>query len=489
MKPHFQILWNHLENVSTIETDSPGERRRKVTLVMVSAFCCLTAVLSITNSIITSRPIIEILMPLIFIIVVGIAMFIYVFTKRFSILLYPFLVMVLCIPVFFQMSTGGFSGQTSISIIIWGILAPFGALMFLNTRKATWWFIAYLSLVLLALYLDEYFTRFAEFPILFSELGTSHTGLMVNHGLTIIVLSITIFFSMRYYVSAFQREHNRAEKLVVDLTNTNEELEATLTELKETQTELVQSEKMASLGKLAAGLAHEINNPIGALKSTASTSKQCVSKLEQFFDEHDVFTELKSDTKFQNFLQILKDNSQVFETVSERVGQTVNNFINFARLDKAGFDRVDIHQALNNTLSLIQHEIKAQTTVEKQYGEVPKVACYPGELNQVFMNLLTNAAQAIEEEGKIIICTSMEQEKVHVQIIDSGVGIPQEQLPRLFDPGFTKDGVRVKAGIGLFSSYNIIQKHHGEIKVESEVGKGTVFTIILPIDLENNKND
>jgi signal transduction histidine kinase len=486
MKPYFQILWNHLEKVSTIETDSPGERRRKLTLVIVAIFCCLTGAISITNSIINSRPVIEISSPLIFVTIVGIALLFYFVSKKFSILLYPFLISILFIPVFFQMSTGGFSGQGSVSIIIWAILAPFGALMFLDSRKATWWFVAYLLLVLLSLSFDKYVTRFAEFPILFSELGTSHTGLMVDHGLTIIVLSITIFFSMRYYVNAFQREHNRAEKLVVDLTNTNRELEATLTELKETQTELVQSEKMASLGKLAAGLAHEINNPIGALKSTASTSKQCVSKMEQFFEEREGFSEIKSDAKFQNFFQILKDNSQVFETVSERVGKTVNNFINFARLDKAGFDRVDIHQALDNTLSLIQHEIKAQTMVEKQYGEVPKVACYPGELNQVFMNLLTNAAQAIEGKGTITIRTFLENEKLCIQIQDSGRGIPREQLSGLFDPSFSREGSRVRAGMGLFTSYNIVKKHQGDLQVESEVGKGTVFTIILPIDLENN---
>jgi signal transduction histidine kinase len=488
MKNLFFIAWEGLQKVSTFETDSPGERRRKLTLVIVAVFCCLTAVLSIINSIINSRPLIDIFNPLIFLTIVGIAMFIYFLTKRFSILLYPFLFTVLFIPVSFQMSTGGFSGQTSVWIIIWAILAPFGALMFLNVRKATWWFVAYLFLVLLSLSLDEYFTRFAEFPISFSELNVSHTQLIFDNGFGIIVLSITIFFSMRYFVNAFQREHNRAEKLVEDLTNTNQELEATLTELKETQTELVQSEKMASLGKLAAGLAHEINNPIGALKSTAGTSKHCVSKMEQFFEEHEGYNELKSDAKFQNFFQILKDNSHVFETVSERVGQTVNNFINFARLDKAGFDRVDIHQAIDNTLSLIQHELKAQTMVVKEYGEIPKVACYPGELNQLFMNLLTNAAKAIEGEGKIIIRTSMEQEKVHVQIIDSGVGIPQDQLPGLFDPSFTKDSSRVRAGLGLFASYNIVKKHRGEIKVESEIGKGTVFTIILPKDLEDTKN-
>ncbi len=162
----------------------------------------------------------------------------------------------------------------------------------------------------------------------------------------------------------------------------------------------------------------------------------------------------------------------------------MNSFINFARLDSAGFDKVDVHLGIDNTLTLIQHEIRARTSVVKEYGDIPRIACYPGELNQVFMNLLTNAAQAIEGEGRITIRTLIEKGNVHVQIEDTGVGIPQEQMTGLFDPGFTKKESRVKAGLGLFTSYSIVQKHHGEIKVESEVGKGSTFTVILPMDLE-----
>jgi signal transduction histidine kinase len=308
---------------------------------------------------------------------------------------------------------------------------------------------------------------------------------MISHALTIIVLSIIIFVSMRYFVNAFQKEHARAEKLVIDLTQTNSELELTLKELQATQTELVQSEKMAALGKLAAGIAHEINNPIGALKSTASTTTQCLSKIEQFFETQEEYVAFKKNAKFQNLFQILKDNSQVFKTVSDRVAKIVNSFIKFARLDKAGFDQVDIHECIDNTLSLIQHEFKARTTVEKIYGNVPRIACYPAELNQLFMNLLTNAAQAIENEGIITIRTYIEKDKVHIQITDSGFGISQEQIKGLFDPNFTKKGSRVKAGMGLFISYNIVQRHQGEIKVESEVGKGSIFTIILPTDLKH----
>ncbi len=482
MKKYYYNLWNYLERICVLETDSPARRRQKVTLVMIAILCCFTGLITITNSLINSRPIFEVLMPLTFTLIVGIALVIYLYTKRFTILLYSFLTMILCIPVFFQISIGGFSGQGSVPIILWSILAPFGSMMFQNTKKATWWFIAYLVLVFSLLMLDEYFTQFAELPISFAE-STTHSDLMVSYGLAIVVLSIIIFVTMRYFVNAFQREYNRAEKLVVDLTNTNKELEITLKELRETQSELIQSEKMASLGKLAAGIAHEINNPIGALKSTASTSKQCVSKMEQYFEEQEIFDKIKDKSDLKKFIRILNDNSLVFSEVSNRISKTVNNFINFARLDKAGFDKIDINKSIDNTLTLIQHDIKARTTVEKQYAEIPKIACYPGELNQVFMNLLTNALRAIKEEGKITVCTYLENQNVHMQFTDTGIGIPPDQITGLFEPGFTIDGSRV-TGLGLFTSYNIIKKHHGEIKVESEVGKGSTFTIILPIDLE-----
>lgn len=489
MKKYYQNLWDYVERICLLETDSTTRRRQKVTLVMIAIFCCFTGLITITNNLINSRPIIEVLMPLTFTLIVGIALVIYLYTKRFTILLYSFLTMILCIPVFFQISIGGFSGQGSVPIILWSILAPFGSMMFQNTKKATWWFIAYLILVISLLMLDEYFTQFAEFPISFAESTITHSDLMVSYGLAIVVLSIIIFVTMRYFVNAFQREYNRAEKLVVDLTNTNKELERTLKELRETQSELIQSEKMASLGKLAAGIAHEINNPIGALKSTASTSKQCVSKMEQYFEKQEIFDKIKDKSNLKNFIRILIDNSQVFLEVSNRISKTVNNFINFARLDKAGFDKIDINKSIDNTLTLIQHDIKAHTIVKKQYTEIPKIACYPGELNQVFMHLLTNAAHAIKEEGKIIVRTYLKNEKVHVQFTDTGIGIPPDQITGLFDPGFMKDGSRVKARLGLFISYNIIKKHRGEIKVESEVDKGSTFTIILPIDLEKKAND
>ena len=150
-------------------------------------------------------------------------------------------------------------------------------------------------------------------------------------------------------------------------------------------------------------------------------------------------------------------------------------------MDEATFQQTDIHEGLESTLTLIEHGLKEQINVVKEYGDIPHVTCYPGELNQVFINLLTNAVQAIRGKGIITIRTFVEDEKVYIQISDTGIGISSERMQNLFEPSFSHKDTRVKAGMGLFISYNIMQKHQGEIKVESEVGKGSTFTVILPV--------
>ncbi len=452
MKNHFSNLWNRLERASTLETDSPREKRQKVTLVMIALFCCLTGVISITQGLITSRPVIEILMPFSFNIVVGTALFIYFITKRFGILLYPFLIMILCIPAFFQSSIGGFSGQGSVPIIAWSILAPFGSLMFQDIRKATYWFVAYLFLVIIFLNIDEYFTQFAELPISFEKLNGSHGDLMVSNGIAILVLSIIIFVSMRYFVNAFQKEHTRAEKLVVDLTATNSELETTLAELKKTQIELVQSEKMASLGQLTAGIAHEINNPIGVINSNINLNESCYKKIEQVLGNINELIDL-SDTK--KIIAFLKKNNKTSKTACKRIIDIVKSFKNFARLDEAEFQKVDIHEGIESTLTLIQHEIREGIQVIKEYGDLPQVHCFTGELNQAFMTLLTNAIRAIENEGVIKITTSVDDKNILIKLSDTRRPIPAEKLNSLFDFSFTTKKSRIGVDMGLYMEHNL----------------------------------
>lgn len=269
----------------------------------------------------------------------------------------------------------------------------------------------------------------------------------------------------------------------VDLKEKNEQLQQLLRELKETQTQLIQSEKMAALGTLVAGVVHEINSPLGGINSTVDVATRCIANIIELLETYRTVDEMKSSKQLQRYLKVLENSNQISVAASQRITRIVRSLKSFARLDEATFQKADLHEGLESTLTLIEHDFKDHIKVEKEYGELPRVACYPGELNQVFMNLLTNAAQSIPGEGTITIQTSEENGNVHVKIADTGVGIAPERMESLFEPSFTKKGSRVKAGTGLFTCYNIMQKHRGRLQVESEVGKGTTFTMILPTDL------
>ena len=261
-------------------------------------------------------------------------------------------------------------------------------------------------------------------------------------------------------------------------------LEESYRHLRETQAQLVQSGKMASLGNLAAGVAHEINNPLGAINSAADVAMRAIEKINTALKNDETAETMKKNKQFMNTLQILQENTELIVMGSSRVVKIVRSLKTFARLDEAEFQTVDIHEGIDSTLTLLQHELKNRITVEKEYGNIPSVVCYPNELNQVFMNLLANAAQAIEDKGIIYIRTSTKKNQVIIQIEDTGHGIPKENLGQIFDPGFTTRGVGVGTGLGLSISYKIIQKHKGEIDVLSHVGKGSTFTLSLPMDLD-----
>ena len=250
--------------------------------------------------------------------------------------------------------------------------------------------------------------------------------------------------------------------------------------LREAQEQLVLKEKMASLGNLVAGIAHEINNPIGAMRSAASTSVLSMKKIDQALDGDTV--DVRGDRGFTRAVTALKSNTDVILTASERTATIVNSLKNFARLDEAEFQKVDLHDGLDSTLTLLQHQMKDRVSLVKSYGDLPQIYCRPNQLNQVFMNVLANAAEAIQGAGTITIQTASEADRVRVKITDTGEGIPPESQSRIFEPGFTTKGVGVGTGLGLSISYNILQDHGGDVKVRSTVGKGTEFEISLPIN-------
>jgi len=254
-------------------------------------------------------------------------------------------------------------------------------------------------------------------------------------------------------------------------------------ELQEKQAQLVQSSKMAALGSLVAGVAHEINTPVGAVSSMHNTLMRAVDRLKIEMERCLTDVRVKSENVSSSF-DVIEDANKVIQSGTERVTDIVRRLRSFARLDEAELKEADINEGLEDTLTMIHHEIKHNIRIIKNYGDIPKISCFPGRLNQVFLNILINAKQAVSGKGEITLTTSTKNNKVYVEIQDNGEGIPRNHLNKIFDPGFTTKGVGVGTGLGLSICYQIIQDHHGEIMVESEVGKGTVFTVVLPMDLE-----
>jgi PAS domain S-box-containing protein len=267
------------------------------------------------------------------------------------------------------------------------------------------------------------------------------------------------------------------KEVMNDLAKTNQDL-------KETQAQLVQSEKMASLGSLVAGIAHEINTPIGAVSSMYDTLSRTLKNLQVVL-ESKLSSEYEQLPEIKSAFRVIQDSNQVIKSGTDRVANLVKRLKSFARLDEAELKTVDIHEGLEDTLTLIHHEIKQNITVTKNFGRIPPIPCYPGKLNQVYLNLLINSKHAIKGKGTIDLMTFVRDKKIHIVIKDSGIGIPKQNLTKIFDPGFTTKGRGIGAGLGLSICYQIIQEHRGEIQAKSEVGKGTEFTIVLPMDLED----
>ena len=234
-------------------------------------------------------------------------------------------------------------------------------------------------------------------------------------------------------------------------------------ELKNTQAQLMQAEKMSSLGMLVAGVAHDINTPVGAIASTHNTIVRAIERLKSMLGGGETDERLSPEKLFK----IIEEGNRVIASGTERVTNIVQRLKSFARLDEAELKKVDIHEGLEDTLTIVHHELKHKAEVERNYGDIPSIACYPGQLNQVYLNLLMNAVQAIEEKGTVTISTFLRDDRVHIQIADTGTGIPEESLRRIFDPFYTTKKAGVGTGLGLSICYQIVQDHHGEIRVES----------------------
>ena len=266
--------------------------------------------------------------------------------------------------------------------------------------------------------------------------------------------------------------------------------------LAEAQSQLLQSEKMASIGQLAAGVAHEMNNPIGFVYSNLGTLDHYLREIFAIIAAYEAADsgpcrdcrqlesarQLKQEKDFDflrsDIVQLLAESRDGLE----RVAKIARDLKDFSRAGEAESQWADLHQGLDSTLNIVWNELKYKCTVHKEYGELPLVWCEPSQINQVFMNLLVNAAQAIPKKGDIWLRTGRRGDEVFVAVSDSGCGIAPEYLHRLFEPFFTTKPVGKGTGLGLSLAYSIVQKHQGRLEVESEPGRGSTFTVWLPIE-------
>ena len=280
------------------------------------------------------------------------------------------------------------------------------------------------------------------------------------------------------------------------------QLEEAYADLKTVHTKTLTQEKMAIIGQLAAGVAHEINNPIGFVSSNLRSLQKYLGRLTDFIAVQDealqatgnqaaleavgnARKQLKPDFIIADIVDLIDESLDG----AERVRKIVQDLKTFSRVDDAEWKFVDLIECLESTINMVWNEIKYKATLVRAFAEMPQVRCNPHQLNQVFMNLLINAAQAIEKEGQITVKAWQEGETVLFSVTDTGCGIPQENLRQIFEAFFTTKEVGKGTGLGLSVSYEIVKKHRGEIFVDSEPGKGTTFTVRLPIDAREESGE
>jgi len=250
---------------------------------------------------------------------------------------------------------------------------------------------------------------------------------------------------------------------------------------------------MASLGQLVAGIAHEINNPVNFISAGVESLNTNLEEIGQVLDIYHKITPLNVGTKLKE-IEKLKEKIEYREAIKEieklivsikngtkRTTEIVKGLRTFSRLDKDIIKTADIHEGLDSTLILLYNKYKNRIRIFKNYGDLPLIECYPGQLHQIFMNILSNAVDAIENTGTISITTSIVNGLIRISIKDSGRGIPENLKEKIFEPFYTTKEVGMGTGLGLSISHGIIEKHNGRIDVKSEVEKGSEFIITLPM--------
>jgi signal transduction histidine kinase len=294
---------------------------------------------------------------------------------------------------------------------------------------------------------------------------------------------------------------SNARQYKVDLEARNNELVRSKIQLERLQTQIVQNEKMASLGQLAAGIAHELNNPVGFVYGNLDFLNRCMGGLVRLLNHYDKAelpesvtsgaALIKEQIDYQASLEDLDSIISDCREGAERIRDIVQNLRTFSRLDEAEFKKTDIQEGIDSTIRLLSRWFSTDNiTLVREYGELPLIDAFSGQLNQVWMNLLVNAAQAVSATGgEVRVTTSADEGFVSVAISDTGCGIAQEHISRIFDPFYTTKPVGEGTGLGLSISFGIVDRHGGTITVDTKVNKGSTFTVALPINIKTRVPD
>ena len=294
-----------------------------------------------------------------------------------------------------------------------------------------------------------------------------------------------------------KKQNDLIESIIDELSEKNEELTTTLEENERIQIKLVESEKMASLGVLSAGIAHEINNPINFVHAGINSLMRDFEDIEPVINEVDkldvdqdnlkekiqLIKKLKKENYYDDAIEAIPHIIKDIKVGAERTAEIVKGLRNFARMDQDVYEPLKINEGIETSLLLLKNKYKNSIEIVKNYAEnLPELTCYPGKINQALLNILSNAIDAIEDKGKIWISTYLVEKNICITIVDNGCGIPEKALSKIFDPFFTTKPVGKGTGLGLSITYGIINEHGGSINVNSEVNEGTEFIITLPLN-------
>ena len=324
-----------------------------------------------------------------------------------------------------------------------------------------------------------------------------------------LLLSITIIALTYTYYSRQKQLNKQLDTQKNEIEQKNEELSTLIANLSLTQQQLIHAEKMASLGQLTAGIAHEINNPINYISTSVSGLQRNLLDLLTILDAYEAINQdnyttqiedieaLKQELEFNLALQEIEELIQGIKIGTSKTKEIVNSLSTFSRLDEDALKKINLHENIDSTLALLKNQIQNRIEIIKNYDDLPLIECFPGPINQVFMNILGNAIQAIHDQGKIIIKTHIFQknsfeedssftfnqnpETIKISIADTGMGIREDIQKHIFDPFFTTKEIGQGTGLGLYISHQIIEEHHGSIDIKSKPGQGSIFTITLPI--------